>query len=108
VYLTLNTISPPKVVTQLPKPNKDLSPGSGADKGTSRVDGCEEGAQHWGTEVARPIETDWVDVVSSEVAGRRQCVDAIRGLVLRTKHSGDRRRFLVAVTRGGKGQSRWR
>jgi hypothetical protein len=25
VYLTLNTISPPKVVTQLPKPNKDLS-----------------------------------------------------------------------------------
>jgi hypothetical protein len=29
VYLTLNTISPPKVVTQLPKPNKDLSPGLG-------------------------------------------------------------------------------
>jgi hypothetical protein len=27
VYLTLNTISPPKVVTQLPKPNKDLSAG---------------------------------------------------------------------------------
>jgi hypothetical protein len=26
VYLTLNTISPPKVVTHLPKPNKDLSP----------------------------------------------------------------------------------
>jgi hypothetical protein len=25
VYLTLDTISPPKVVTQLPKPNKDLS-----------------------------------------------------------------------------------
>jgi hypothetical protein len=25
VYLTLNTISPPKVITQLPKPNKDLS-----------------------------------------------------------------------------------
>jgi hypothetical protein len=25
VYLTLNIISPPKVVTQLPKPNKDLS-----------------------------------------------------------------------------------
>jgi hypothetical protein len=25
VYLSLNTISPPKVVTQLPKPNKDLS-----------------------------------------------------------------------------------
>jgi hypothetical protein len=25
VYLTLNTISPLKVVTQLPKPNKDLS-----------------------------------------------------------------------------------
>jgi hypothetical protein len=25
VYRTLNTISPPKVVTQLPKPNKDLS-----------------------------------------------------------------------------------
>jgi hypothetical protein len=25
VYLLLNTISPPKVVTQLPKPNKDLS-----------------------------------------------------------------------------------
>jgi hypothetical protein len=25
MYLTLNTISPPKVVTQLPKPNKDLS-----------------------------------------------------------------------------------
>jgi hypothetical protein len=27
MYLTLNTISLPKVVTQLPKPNKDLSPG---------------------------------------------------------------------------------
>jgi hypothetical protein len=25
MYLTLNIISPPKVVTQLPKPNKDLS-----------------------------------------------------------------------------------
>jgi hypothetical protein len=25
MYLTSNTISPPKVVTQLPKPNKDLS-----------------------------------------------------------------------------------
>jgi hypothetical protein len=25
VYLTLNTISPPNIVTQLPKPNKDLS-----------------------------------------------------------------------------------
>jgi hypothetical protein len=27
VYLILNTISPPKIVTQLPKPNKDLSAG---------------------------------------------------------------------------------
>jgi hypothetical protein len=26
VYFSLNTISPPKVVTQLPKPNKDISP----------------------------------------------------------------------------------
>jgi hypothetical protein len=32
VYLTLNTISPPKVVTQLPKPNKDLSGGRGAGR----------------------------------------------------------------------------
>jgi hypothetical protein len=28
VYLSLDTISPPKVVTQLSKPNKDLSLGS--------------------------------------------------------------------------------
>jgi hypothetical protein len=31
VYLTLNTISPPKVVTQLPKPNKDLSAAQSRD-----------------------------------------------------------------------------
>jgi hypothetical protein len=45
MHLTLNTISPAKVVTQLPKPNKDLSPGRDVGSGQSRVErrGGEEG-----------------------------------------------------------------
>jgi hypothetical protein len=44
VYLTLNTISPPKVVTQLSKPNKDLlegeesvAEGEGREMGGNRI-----------------------------------------------------------------------
>lgn len=79
--------------------------GIGSGAGGFGADGFGEGgAQQWGTEVDRPVETDLAEVVSSELAGRLRFASPVRVMVQQGALTGDRRRFPVAaVAMGGRG-----
>jgi hypothetical protein len=72
----INTISPPKVITQLPKPNKDLSDGQGhAIRATARHESLHlQHLQHWSLcclherlhfLIARPQHPPMIDIDAS-------------------------------------------